>query len=297
MSEPLVPPAEIEVFLNHLTVERGLSKNTVDSYRSDLRAFFRHCRREPESVDRNDVLSFLAGEREEGRSSRTAARRLVAIRMFFRFQLLEKKREGDPTENVEAPRLLKSLPDYLTGDEVDRLLEAPETGKPVGLRDRAMLEVLYATGIRVSELISLTLDRLNAAAGFLLVTGKGSKERVVPLGEVAQDWISRYFAESRGLLLKDRQSPFLFVTARGSGMTRQNVWIWVRKYAGGAGITKKVGPHTLRHSFATHLLEHGADLRSVQILLGHADISTTQIYTHVEQERLKRIYKQFHPRA
>ena len=297
MAESFVPPADIEVFLNHLTVERGLSRNTVDSYRRDLRAFFRHCRREPVIVDRKDVLSFLAGEREAGRSTRTAARRLVAIRMFYRFLLLEKTVEGDPTENVEAPRLLKRLPDYLTGDEVDRLLEAPETGTPVGLRDRAMLEVLYATGIRVSELIGLTLDRLNAAAGFLLVTGKGSKERVVPLGEVAQDWIARYMAESRGLLLKERQSPFLFVTARGSGMTRQNVWIWVRKYTRGAGITKRVGPHTLRHSFATHLLEHGADLRSVQILLGHADIATTQIYTHVEQERLKRLYKQFHPRA
>jgi integrase/recombinase XerD len=296
VTEYAVPP-EVRAFLDHLTVERGLSRNSIDAYRRDLERFFGIVKLAPAKVSREDIRRFLTHEREAGLSGPTAARRLAALRMFYRFLLLEKRVETDPTENIEPPRTPKHLPSYLDQAEVERLLEAADTTRPTGLRDRAMLEVLYATGIRVSELIGLTLDRLNLKAGFVLVMGKGSKERVVPLGEVAADWINRYLDEARPAILKDRESDHLFVTARGSGMTRQNVWMLIERYARRAGIAKHLSPHTLRHSFATHLLEHGADLRSVQLMLGHADISTTQIYTHVEQERLKRLYRQFHPRA
>jgi len=296
MAEP-GPPAEVRTFLDHLTVERGLSPNSVDAYRRDLLRFFGMIHKAPPRVKREDVRDFLGRERAAGLSASTSARRLVALRTFYRFLLLERLCEGDPTENIDPPRTLKRLPEYLNEEEVERFLAAPDTGSPRGLRDRAMIEVLYATGIRVSELTSLTLDRLNLQAGFVLVMGKGSKERVVPLGEVAQDWIVRYSGSARPALLGGRESKALFVTARGGALSRKTVWSLVERYARAAGIAKHLSPHTLRHSFATHLLEHGADLRSVQLLLGHSDISTTQIYTHVEQERLKRIYRQFHPRA
>jgi integrase/recombinase XerD len=290
-------PSELAAFLDHLRVERGLSPNTVEAYRRDLEHFFQGCPKAPSAVDRDDVRTFLAGEREAGLSPATAGRRLVALRTFYRFLLLERRAGADPTETIVAPRAYKKLPSYLTEEEVEALLKAPDAATHNGLRDRAMLETFYATGMRVTELVSLSAERLHLDAGFIIVLGKGSKERVVPLGEEASDWIRRYLADSRPLLLKERQSPHLFVTSRGSGMSRQNVWMWITRYARAAGIAKHLSPHTLRHSFATHLLEHGADLRSVQTLLGHADISTTQIYTHVEQERLKRIYRQFHPRA
>jgi integrase/recombinase XerD len=290
-------PSELALFLDHLTVERGLSPRTVEAYRSDLSLFFSEARKAPERVTRDDVRAFLTSQRSQGRTGTTAARRLVALRTFYKFLLLERKVDSDPTENVEAPKALKKLPAYLTPEEVDRLLESPDLTTPTGLRNRAILEVLYATGMRVSELTGLTLQQLNAEAGFVLVMGKGSKERVVPLGEEALEWVRRYRQDSRPLLLGERASHALFVTARGGALSRQMVWVLIGRCARTAGITKRLSPHTLRHSFATHLLEHGADLRSVQLLLGHADISTTQIYTHLEQERLKRIYKQFHPRA
>ena len=291
------PPEELVSFLDHLTVERGLSAKTIEAYRGDLLRFFSSCRKAPDKVKREDVRAFMVRERAAGMAASTTARRLVALRTFYRFLLLERLVEADPTENVEPARGLKRLPDYLTVEEVEGLLGAPDVSTRIGLRNRAILEVLYATGIRVSELTGLTLDRYNAESGFLLVMGKGSKERVVPLGEVAQDWVERYRREARPELLKERESSALFVTAKSGRMTRQMVWIMITQYARKQGIIKHLSPHTLRHSFATHLLEHGADLRSVQTLLGHADISTTQIYTHLEQERLKRIYKQFHPRA
>jgi integrase/recombinase XerD len=290
-------PGEVALFLDHMTVERGLSPKSVEAYRSDLLRFFDSCGRSPAEVRREDVRAFLGAERKAGHAASTAARRLVAIRSFYRFLILERRVESDPTENVEPPRAVKHLPDYLNTEEVDRLLSTPDEANPLGLRNRAILEVLYATGIRVSELTGLTMDRYNAEAGYLLVMGKGSKERVVPLGEVAQDWVARYRSTSRPALLKEHESKALFVTSRGGPLSRQMVWIMITSMARSAGIAKHLSPHTLRHSFATHLLEHGADLRSVQLLLGHADISTTQIYTHLEQERLKRIYKQFHPRA
>lgn len=295
--ETAPPPPEVERFLTFLTVERGLSPRSVEAYRSDLRSFFDQIRRPVAGVRREDVQAFLRAERACGRSAATAARRLVAIRSFYRFCLLERIADGDPTENVEGPRAVKHLPSYLAEEEVAALLEAPDTGTPTGQRDRAMLEVLYATGLRVSELVGLLAENFHAEAGFLLVLGKGGKERVVPLGEEARDWVRRYREEARGQLLKEASSRALFVTARGAAMTRQNFWMLIKAHARKAGIAKPLSPHTLRHSFATHLLEHGADLRSVQLLLGHSDISTTQIYTHVEQERLKRLYRQFHPRA
>lgn len=290
-------PAELGLFLDHLTVERGLSPRTVEAYKGDLALFFSEVGKRPGDVSREDVRAFLGRQRSQGRTGTTAARRLVALRTFYRFLLLERRVESDPTENVEAPKAIKKLPSYLTPEEVDRLLAAPDLSSPSGLRNRAILEVLYATGMRVSELTGLTVQQLNADAGFVLVMGKGSKERVVPLGEEALDWIRRYRESARPALLGERTSPALFVTARGGALSRQMVWVMIGRCARAAGITKHLSPHTLRHSFATHLLEHGADLRSVQLLLGHADISTTQIYTHLEQERLKRIYKQFHPRA
>jgi integrase/recombinase XerD len=290
-------PKELSLFLDHITVERGLSPASVEAYRADLVAFFALCGKAPSEVGREEVRAFLSHERSEGHSASTAARRLVALRTFYRFLILERIVQADPTENIESPRALKRLPAYLTAEEVERLLESQDVKSATGLRNRAILEVLYATGIRVSELTGLTLDRYNPEAGFVLVMGKGSKERVVPLGEVAQDWIMKYKEEARPKLLKGRACSALFVSTRGSAMSRQMVWVAIKAAARNGGIAKDLSPHTLRHSFATHLLEHGADLRSVQLLLGHSDISTTQIYTHVEQERLKRIYKKFHPRA
>lgn len=288
---------EVESFLNHLLVERGLAKNSVEAYTRDLTEFFSEIRKEPLRVTREDIRDYLTFQRKTGNKSSTAARKLVTLKNFYRFLLLEKIAEYDPTENVESPKTIKALPSYLTEEEVELLLKAPNTSKPLGIRDKSMLELLYATGIRVSELASLSTKGFNEVAGFILVKGKGSKERIVPVGEVAQDWIRKYFEEARPKILKGKISDALFVTARGGKMTRQNIFLMITSYARQAGITKHISPHTLRHSFATHLLRHGADLRSLQILLGHSDISTTQIYTHIEQERLKEVYKKYHPRA
>jgi len=290
-------PEEAERFLEYATVERGLSPKTTEAYRGDLGRFFAQCRKAPQEVGREDIRRFLGREREAGHSSATAARRLVALRTFYRFLILEKRVESDPTENIESPRPVKRLPSYLTPEEVDRLLTASNGSSPRGLRNRAMLEMLYATGLRISELVGLTTERVNPEAGFVLVLGKGGKERVVPLGEVALDWLERYRKEARPSLLGERTSRALFVTSRGASMTRQNAWMFIKACARDAGIVKHMSPHTLRHSFATHLLEHGADLRSVQLLLGHSDISTTQIYTHVARERLKALHAQHHPRG
>lgn len=290
-------PGEVESFLNYLTVERGLSKNSVDAYRNDLSSFFSEVEKTPVDVKRDEIRQYLSSQKKNGMSGSTTARRLVSLRNLYRFLMLEKIAEEDPTENIESPRSIKPLPSYLTEDEVDRLLEAPDVKKPLGVRDKTMLELFYATGIRVSELATLTLEGLNQMAGYILVMGKGSKERIVPFGEVAGDWLKEYMETARPKILKERESKSLFVTGRGKGMTRQNIWMLLERYARVAGITKHLSPHTLRHSFATHLLRHGADLRSLQILLGHSDISTTQIYTHIEQERLKEVYKKYHPRA
>lgn len=233
----------------------------------------------------------------EGRSPRSVARYLSGFRQFYRWQVRERRLPEDPTALIDSPRLGRSLPKALGEEEVERLLRAPDTEDPLGLRDRAMLELMYATGLRVSELVGLQLPNLSLNQGVVRVVGKGDRERLVPLGEEAARWLERYLAESRPALLGEAKTPDVFVTARRRGMTRQSFWLRVKKHAAGAGIEQPISPHGLRHSFATHLLNHGADLRVVQLLLGHSDLSTTQIYTHVAREGLKRLHERHHPRG
>lgn len=289
-----------EEFIDYTIVEKGLSKNSVAAYKRDLlkfEAFLESRKVDLLKAKREDVLYFISYLRDKGLGSRSTARNLVAIRMFYRFLKMEKKIEILPTENIDLPRVFKRLPDTLSPAEVELILKSPDDKEPLGMRDRAMFELLYATGLRVSELVNITVNRVNLEVGFLIAMGKGSKERVIPLGEIALEWISLYLSSARVKTLKGRESNYLFVTARGDKMTRQGFWKILKKHALKAGIFKKISPHTLRHSFATHLLDGGADLRSVQSMLGHADISTTQIYTHVNSERLKKIYRNFHPRS
>lgn len=284
----------LDRFLAYLRIERGLSTNTLTSYEHDLTQYFEHLgstsvvRAGPAEV--SAFLKFLYGR---GLKPRSAARALAAVRGLYRFLLLEKAMDGNPTAVVEAPRAFVALPHFMTLDEVDRLLAAAEPQNRNGLRDRAMIEVLYATGLRVSELVNLRLDGVNLDAGFLRCVGKGNKERVVPLGAAAREAVKSYLGKARG----PHASEILFLTSRGSALTRMEFWKILKHYAEKARIRKNISPHVLRHSFATHLLERGADLRAVQMMLGHAEISTTQIYTHVIRERLKQIYKSFHPRA
>jgi integrase/recombinase XerD len=290
----------LDSFLDYLSVEKGLSRNTLESYGRDLARFFDFLSQSGkplESISRLDILDYMKKIRLEGLSARSCGRALSAIRVYFRFCLLEKLVQQDPTENIESPKKGVRLPKYLSPDDVDRLLQAPDVATPRGLRDAAMLELLYATGLRVSELTGLQLRNLNLEAGFLVCSGKGSKERMVPVGEKAMRLVKEYLAGARKQFLKGKNAPHLLVTHRGRPMTRQGFWKIVKKYAGKAGIKKPVTPHVLRHSFATHLLERGADLRSVQMMLGHADISTTEIYTLVTKERIKEIFRKFHPRA
>ncbi|MCC6157993.1 MAG: site-specific tyrosine recombinase XerD [Deltaproteobacteria bacterium] len=291
----------IDRYFVYLRAEKGLADNTLDAYARDLALFVDYCEREgidrPDRVDRAHLMQFTGERREAGRSARTAARNLIAVRGFLRFLEIEGGVKTDPSELVALPRARTDLPDVLTVDEVDALIAAPDRKTPAGLRDAAMLELLYATGLRVSELIGLATTQVHFDAGFVRTFGKGAKERLVPFGDGAERALRDYLELGRGALLKGRMSEALFVTNRGGPMTRQNFWTLVGKLASRAGIRKKIHPHTLRHSFATHLLEHGADLRVVQTLLGHSDISTTSIYTHVERERLKRVHKSAHPRG
>ncbi len=291
--------AAIDAFLACARVEKGLAAHTVSSYSFDLKDFFeffrsRHLAWPPTAGDLRAYLDSLYGA---GLSPRTVARRLSALRQFFRFLLLEGRIGEDPTALLAAPRLWRNLPKYLTASQVEALLAAPQPDSPRGLRDRAMLETLYATGLRVSELVSLRLTDLNLELGFVRVTGKGGKQRLVPVGSKAQEALRAYLQAGRPALLKGRASAHVFVTARGGAMTRQAFWILLRNYGRQAGIFQKLSPHVLRHSFATHLLEGGAGLRSVQAMLGHADISTTEIYTHVMRTRLKSVVDQHHPRS
>ena len=297
----LSPDRYIDGFLNHLIVERGLASNTVESYSRDLRKFADYLEQERIAplarVDSVAILSFMVNLKKQGLSSRTTGRNLSAIRMFFRFLMREGAISSDPTVNIESPKIRPHLPAVLNLAEVDALLSQPDQTTSRGLRDKAMLELLYATGVRVSELVGLTKENLNLQVGYLVTVGKGAKERVVPMGDTAVDWIKEYFAYGRPHLLKKSTNRFVFLNGSGKKLTRQGFWKILRRYALKAGIGKKLSPHTLRHSFATHLLEHGADLRSVQMMLGHADIATTQIYTHLTQERLKNIHHRYHPRA
>lgn len=291
----------LDRFMHFLTVEKGLARNTLSSYSHDLQKFWQFLSaegvRKVEDVLELHVFSFLRYLRGNGLSSRSVARTLVVVRSFFRFLLSEKIIDTNPTRSIESPRFRSRLPDTLSVDEVDSLLKQPSLQDVLGQRDAAMLHLLYATGLRVSELVAVKAGDVNLTVGYLRTMGKGAKERIIPVGEVARERLTTYLNIMRPRLLKGRKSPFLFVNRSGNGLSRQGFWKIIRKYARTAGITKKITPHTLRHSFASHLLERGADLRSVQLMLGHTDISTTQIYTHVTGERLKAIHKKYHPRG
>lgn len=293
--------AIIAAFLDALWMERGLSDNTLAAYRSDLEGFAVWLQ-QARSVglrraDRADVMGYLASRVAAGASRRTSARLLSSLRRFYRQQIRERGMSEDPTERVDAPRADRPLPGALSEAEIDRLLQAPDAQTPLGRRDRCMLEVLYATGLRVSELIGLRLDQINLTQGVVRVTGKGGKERLVPLGENAVAALEHYLDNDRAVIAPRATASEAFVTARGQGMTRQAFWYRIRHYALSAGIKTPLSPHTLRHSFATHLLNHGADLRVVQLLLGHSDLSTTQVYTHVARARLQALHAEHHPRG
>jgi integrase/recombinase XerD len=289
----------LPTYLDHLAVERGLSPASLKAYRSDLEVFGRWLGRSKlsaERVRREDLSRYQRELKARGLSSRSAARALSALRGFYGFAGVHLGFRSDPTGELVNPKAGLSLPKTLTEKEVEALLEAPDCGRPLGLRDRAMLELMYASGLRVSEMVSLARDRLDIPEGILRVTGKGGRERLVPFGKSAGKWLSRYLSEVRPGL--DRGgSPHLFLTPRGGSMTRQRFWQLIEGYGRRAGIRSRLTPHRLRHSFATHLLEHGADLRALQMMLGHADISTTQIYTRISSSRLRRVYDEFHPRA
>jgi integrase/recombinase XerD len=293
--------ATISSFLTYVRVEKGLSSNTVSAYRRDLVKFDVFAQKRKlvlEAVSRDDLVDFLASLYRLKLESRTVARHLVTLRNFFRFAQIHELITTDPSINLESPKIRRSLPGYLRLEEVERLLEQPDSTTALGLRDRAMLEVLYSTGLRVSELIGLRVSDLDSKVGCVRCIGKGDKERIVPVGRKALIMVEKYLRDARPKLLgKLRGSPTLFVNRRGVSLSRVGVWKILSGYGKRAGLRVSLTPHMLRHSFATHLLERGADLRSVQLMLGHADISTTQIYTHVVEERLKQIYKAHHPRA
>ena len=291
----------IDEFLDALWSERGLSQNTLSAYRRDLKSFsdwLAKSQLELLDVRNADIQGFIAYRGKKGVKASSLARLVSSIRRFYRYQLREGRIEEDPSALIESPKLAKILPDTLSESQVDALLQAPDITDPVGLRDRAMLELLYATGLRVSELVSLQQSQLGLQQGVVRVTGKGNKERLVPMGDMAVDWLLQYKTAARPELMAGKGvcSAF-FVTRRGSGMSRQAFWYLIKRYALEVGISQKISPHTLRHAFATHLLNHGADLRVVQLLLGHSDLSTTQIYTHVAKARLQKLHKKHHPRA
>jgi integrase/recombinase XerD len=292
------PDAMLLAWLDHLTAERGLARNSVAAYRRDLEALGRQLQgRALASAGEDDLLLALRRMRTAGRSPRSVARWLVAVRGFYAWLAQEGTIADNPSARLEPPRTWKTLPKVLDGSDVVRLLDTPDRGDPKGARDAAMLEVLYATGLRVSELCGLRLHDLRLDAGYLRCVGKGGKERVVPLGAEASAALRSYLDAGRDALLAGRRSDTVFVGRRGAPLTRQGFWKLIKAYGRRAGIRAALSPHVVRHSFATHLLENGADLRAVQMLLGHADISTTQIYTHVNRERLRRLYRDFHPRA
>src|SRR5687767_458569 len=289
----------LPIFLDYLAIEKGLARNSLSAYATDLRHFGHYLKDhsvEVDQVERLHIVKYFQSLRAAGISARSVARALAAIRGIFRFLVAERHLKKDPTENLENPKLWSNLPKSMQPFEVEALLAAPDRTTPEGARDAAMLELLYATGLRVSELIKVRIDDVVMDAGFLRTIGKGSKERIVPFGETARDTIVAFIEKGRPELDK-YSDPHLFLTRRGRPMSRQAFWMKIVKYARTAGIKAHISPHVLRHSFATHLLENGADLRSVQMMLGHADISTTQIYTHVSRARLQRMYESFHPRA
>ncbi len=294
------PETAINWFLDGIWAERGLSENTLRAYRTDLLALHRHLLKHEVSLldtSEADVLDYLAWRVDQGTKPRSTARQLSTFRRFFRYLLRERAIAEDPTAQVAMPKIGRGLPHSLTEDDVDALLAAPKVSDPLGHRDRTMLELLYASGVRVSELVNLKLSQVNLNQGVLRIIGKGDRERLIPLGDEAQDWLRRFVLGPRAKILSGRQTEYLFPTRRGGPMTRQWFWYLIRQHAKTAAIRKKLSPHTMRHAFATHLLNHGADLRVVQLLLGHSDVSTTQIYTHVARERMKELHARHHPRG
>ncbi|MCX7098733.1 MAG: site-specific tyrosine recombinase XerD [Methylococcales bacterium] len=290
--------ALIDQFLDAVWVEQGLSKNTLSAYSSDLRIYAKWLGDKPLlEADNGDLSRFLASRYQAGIGNRTSARILSSLRRFYAYFIRENSISIDPTALVESPYIGRSLPVSLSEQDVELLLNAPEVTNTLGFRDKTMLEMLYATGLRVSELVGLKFGQVSFRQGVVRIVGKGNKERLIPVGEVAMGWLEAYVGQARQTLMGERQCDFLFVTKRGDGMTRQAFWHIIKRHAYTAGISKELSPHTLRHAFATHLLNHGADLRVVQLLLGHADLSTTQIYTHIARERLKELHSKFHPRG
>ena len=290
----------IGAYLDHLRVERRLADHTLESYARDLSAlaaFADAAGRQPESLDRASLEEFVRRQMTRGLSPRSVARAVAAVRGFYRFLVVDRRLERNPADDLRPPRAWPALPQFLSLDDVDRLLAQPDVDTPRGLRDRAMIELLYATGLRVSELVGVRTADLHLDEQYLTCIGKGSKERIVPIGEQASDWIARYRATARRELLKARTTPRLFVNARGGSLSRVGFWKILKQYGRAADLPRPLSPHVLRQSFATHLLERGADLRAIQLMLGHADLSTTQIYTHVLEARLRTVYDRFHPRA
>lgn len=294
-------PATISSFLTHVRVEKGLSSNTVAAYRRDLAKFNEFAQKRKlslETATRDDLVDFLAGLYRQKLESKTVARHLVTLRNFFRFAQIQELIAEDPSVNLESPKIRRSLPGYLRLEEVERLLVQPDAKTPLGLRDRAMLEVLYSAGLRVSELVGLRVTDLDTKVGCVRCIGKGDKERIVPVGKKALGMVEKYLRDARPKLLgKAAGSPTLFVNRRGGALSRVGVWKILSSYGRRAGLRVALTPHMLRHSFATHLLDHGADLRVIQELLGHASIATTEIYTHVSGNRLREVHRKFHPRA
>jgi integrase/recombinase XerD len=292
--------SHIQEFLHYIRIEKGLAKNTIAAYGHDLRCFVEFARQrslETDAITRSDVVDFLASLYHRGLDSRSVARYLVSLRHFFRFCILESYLREDPALTIESPKFRQSLPDFLSVEEVDRLLAEPDAATSIGLRDKAMIELLYSTGLRVSELCAVRVEDLQTEIGFLRCIGKGNKERLVPVGTKAVAIIDEYMRRARPEFLGDRFSPYLFINRRARPIDRVLFWRTLQMYGRKAGLRHSLTPHMLRHSFATHLLDRGADLRAVQMMLGHSDISTTQIYTHVVEERLKQVYKAHHPRA
>lgn len=292
----------ITAFIEYLQYEKGLSENTRAAYRRDLNKFNAYQLKnsessEPGEINKQQIMAFLSTQMDEGAANSTVARSLSSIKSFYKYLVLENQVQNNPTSDLETPKIKRRLPDILTIEEVDKLMEQPRVTLPLGLRDRAMLELMYGTGVRVSELLSLQIEDVNTTAGFMRCFGKGRKERIIPVNQTSIDWIQRYLARARNLLVKNYLERTLFVNANGRSMSRQGFYKILGAYAKKAELGKEVTPHTLRHSFATHLLENGADLRAVQEMLGHADISTTQIYTHLTRSRLMEVYQLYHPRA
>lgn len=295
----LMPEAVLQVFLDFLSVEKGLSSNTIQSYARDLEKLFRFLRKEGLSwmkADEEGLVRFIHHQSRAGLSPRSMARLISSIKSFYNFLVLDGMIRKNPAVNLSSPKTWLALPRFLTVKEVESLLGQPDEKNVRGVRDKAMLELLYATGLRVSELIALRVKNVNLEDGFLLCVGKGGKERIVPIGDSAAMAVRRYLEEGRDKFLKE-SSEYLFLSQRGNAFTRQGFWKLLKRYAKKAGLVQKISPHVLRHSFATHLLERGADLRSVQLMLGHSQITTTQVYTHVSRKRLRRVYDKYHPRA